>query len=365
MRLTRRGKAVVLVCIAGVALAGIAGARSLNAIVVPGIVVLLAGYLQLRAVPTPQPHRRGPPNGFVDETHTVELRFTEPNGGSIDRPFVATMTEQVTNGLRVEPPSGTIAVGAGPVGYDVTFTDRGEQTIGPLRLLVRDVFGVLETDRVCRRVDSCLVYPERHRIAAAFRRTASGGDSVDVSRKREAFDRLREYTRGDSLRDVHWPTTAKRDRLVVKTFAADTDRDDVTISGGASVGNADELATAVTSVALDVHESGRPVAVSIPNGRVPVEPSGEGLSTLLETLATVGSGAVPDPKADVVIESDADRTTVTVDEHSVRFDDLTVRSASARGRDGRSIHTAIGQLTNRPGPNESSADRRGASEGTA
>lgn len=331
MRLTRRGRTVVAITIGAFALGAAFGARSLNLIVVTGAVALVAGYFQLRSVTVPQVSRDVPPDDFVDETHTVRLRFLDPvDGGQLRRPPVATVRDDLGAGLAAETPGGQLGDGR-PIDYTVRYTARGEHRLGPTTFVVHDVFGLLETRKRRRGSDSCLVYPPRYPIDPWVRSIVSGADSVDASRQRDEFDRLREYDRGDSLRDIHWPTTAKRDELVVKSFAAPTGEGDLTLSGGAASGRADQLAAAVASVALELLDAGLPITVSVPNGTLTAGGSRTDTMALLARLATVGPGAVPDPDADIVIDAGREHTTVRIGDTTRRFEDLKTGSHPITG----------------------------------
>lgn len=300
------------------------GARSLNAIVVPGLVVLAAGYLQLRSIEAPTVVRETPPNGFVGETHAVTLRFRAADGDAIDRPFVARLRDEVTDGLELvgEPPA--TAVGTGAVEYEVEYSGRGRQRFGPLWLSATDVFGLFEAELRCRSRSSCVVYPAYYPIRAWIRRDVFGGEDIGESRQRDEFDRLREYDRGDALRDIHWPTTAKRNELVVKTFAAETERSEITIVGGGVSGSGDRLATAVTSIALDLLDAGVPVEIVLPNGREEIGRDRGRLPAALELLATLRAGPARDVEADVVVDATRTETLVGVDDRQFRFERLTL-----------------------------------------
>lgn len=338
-RLTRRGRAVVAVCVLATIMAWAFGARSLNAVVLPGVIALVAAYLQVRQLETPGVDRRLPPDDFVGATHAVELEFRDPDyvGDPVPDPFLADVSDAVSVGLDGPDEPTRTTVGEAPVTYEVTYTARGERTFGPVTLTAIDVFGLLERELLCLGEDRVTVYPQREPVPGWFRRRLYSDEDVGPSRQRDEFDRLREYARGDALRDVHWPTTAKRDELVVKEFAAESEQRRVRVSGGARGDAADELATAATSVALALLEDGVPVTVSLPNGRAAVHPGPEERRRLLQLLAFTTRGAVPDPDADVVIESDRTGTDVTVEDRTIAFERLVAEAegeaapAEARG----------------------------------
>lgn len=324
IRLTRRGRVLVVICVGAVVLAFLSGARSLNAVVLPGIVALVAAYLQLDGLVAPGVRRDLPPDDFADTAHEVTLRFTDPNqpGADLSETFLADVRDAVDAGLSGPDEPKRTTVGAVPVPYEVTYEARGERTLGPTTLSATDVFGLLERDLLCRGKESVLVYPNRYRVPAWVRQELYHDEALGASRQRDEFDRLREYARGDALRDVHWPTTAKQDELVVKEFAAHTEQRRVAISGGARGGSADDLATAATSIALALLDDGVPVEVTVPNGRVATGPNPEGRRRLLGLLARTPEGAVPDPDADVVIDADHNRTTVRIDDQAISFAEL-------------------------------------------
>lgn len=304
MRLTRRGWGVVGVAAVAFAMGAFFGARALNAVVLPALIALVAGAVQLRALSVPGVERDPPADGFPGETGTVTLRFPT------DDPFTGIVRDGVPEGLTARPPAVETTVGAGPVSYDLEYRARGDHVLGPVRLTARDVLGVVERDLAVASRSHLLVYPAvRDLTATAMRDLHSLFDTTRTD-ERDEFDRLRGYERGDPLRDVHWKSTAKRDDLVVKEFAADSRARAVRVACGATRGGADEMAEAAASVALGLLSAGVPVDLRTPRGEVTGVVGGE--RTVLEHLARVGSGAVPDDDADVVVRATDGGATVRV-----------------------------------------------------
>lgn len=349
--LTRRGRVAGVVGLVAAASALAAAGRALDAIVIPVAIALAAGYVQVSRVDVPAVRHVTPPDGFVGETREVRLEFgpeTAKDGDADGPSFLADVRVRVDEGL--DGPTAPIraSVGTGPVSYAVTYRERGERTLGPVELTVTDVFGLFERELVVDETDAVTVYPRRDPVPTRFRRELYAADAVDVSRQREEFDRLREYTRGDAVRDVHWATTAKRDEIVVKEFAAETARNRVTIAGGTEVGSggersgfgaagrggdsgpersasaaaADELARATVSLALAMLDDGVPVDVRLPGGRVSAAPGGRGRREVLELAARTGPGAVTDDEADVTVVADADGARFRTGDRSESFADL-------------------------------------------
>jgi uncharacterized protein (DUF58 family) len=295
MRLTRRGKAVLVVALSGLALAWLFGARSLNAVVLPAAIALIAAVLQVGTLDAPSVTRDVPPDGFPGDTGTVTLSF------DVDSPFGGTVSDQLSDGLSGDPVVET-TVGATPATYEVTYDRRGAHDVGLVSVTAQDVLGLAETELTVPGQDTVLVYPTVHDVAPWAGRALRALYDVERSQERDEFDRLREYERGDALRDIHWRSSAKRDDLVVKEFAADSMTDAVSLTAGARAGYEDEMAEAAASVAAVLVTAGIPVTLTTPDGRISA--GGSNLTPILEHLAMAGRGEPPTPDADVTVFAD-------------------------------------------------------------
>ena len=348
--LTRRGRLVAGICLVASVAAVTAGGRSLNAVVVPGLVALAAGFVQLRGIDAPGVRRTGLTNGFVGEERTVATEFTgDPPGTDIGRPFLASVRDRLTDGLvalggdgdlrggdtaDVDATTGTTGeattqttVGDAPARYRIRYDERGVHRVGPAQITATDVFGLYYRRFLLTGRDTVTVYPSVRTVPGWFRRRLSGGEGLDASQQREAFDRLREYARGDALRDVHWPTTAKRNELIVKSFAAETDRRRVSIAGetqpAADDDTADALASAIASVGLALLNDGVGVDVRLPHGDITADPGPRGRRTLLKAAARVDAGSLEGrPTADVrLVAADGD-VQIQTPAHTLAFSAL-------------------------------------------
>ncbi|MGH8901964.1 MAG: DUF58 domain-containing protein [Egibacteraceae bacterium] len=104
--------------------------------------------------------------------------------------------------------------------YPIVGSARGRYEIGPLRVHVRDPFGLAEWTRSDTASGQVLVYPPIETLPP----TAISGHhhSSGSTRQRrlfstgDEFHTLREYVEGDDLRQVHWPSTAHRQTLMVR-----------------------------------------------------------------------------------------------------------------------------------------------------
>lgn len=105
--------------------------------------------------------------------------------------------------------------------YEVLCRPRGVYKIGPAIVEVRDVLGLAEAGGVTGTVDRLVVYPAVEDLDGLP--LVRGQDpNLNTSKANfshaggDDFFTMREYQQGDDLRRVHWPTSAKRDQLMIK-----------------------------------------------------------------------------------------------------------------------------------------------------
>ncbi len=108
--------------------------------------------------------------------------------------------------------------------YRLACYKRGYYTVGPLRLRSGYPLGIAWSERDGdQTLPSLLVYPSMFEVSsfpllAAGTMVSSGMESMDRAGGSDDFFGTREYRQGDSLRHIHWPSTARHDRLIVKEF---------------------------------------------------------------------------------------------------------------------------------------------------
>jgi uncharacterized protein (DUF58 family) len=169
-----------------------------------------------------------------------------------------------------------------------------------------------------------LVYPSVEPIAdrAVFAGLVERAGADD----RDAFDRLREYTSGDALRDINWKASAKKPdgEFVVTEFAAQ-DEGGISIVAESEAGYGDEMATAAASVAGYLLDADLLVDVTSPSGEVETGRGEEHRDQVLELLARTRAGRVGGnrgERADVHVFAEEDGTRVRVRETTHRFETL-------------------------------------------
>ncbi len=106
--------------------------------------------------------------------------------------------------------------------WSVDTSRRGEFLVGPSRLEVGDPFGLSRTVLATREPSPVLVVPRVHAVAVdAFMRSADSGDSGERAGS-DSFESLREYVVGDPMKTVHWRSSARMGKLMVKRMVDTT-----------------------------------------------------------------------------------------------------------------------------------------------
>jgi uncharacterized protein (DUF58 family) len=115
--------------------------------------------------------------------------------------------------------------------YVLTSVPRGRYRI-ETAAVVEDAFGLERSERPLAEAGALIVYPRLTELERLFSETgehARDGRRLLLQRP-SGFDlhSVRDYVEGDSLRKVHWRSTARRGQLMVKELE-DSPRDDVAV----------------------------------------------------------------------------------------------------------------------------------------
>lgn len=313
-----------------VVMASTFGARSLAAVVMPLTLAVVAALVTIRRTDRPAMTRTPPTNGFVGESRVVEIDF------ETDTPMAGVVRDELGEGVSAAVGRIQTTVGGEPVRYEITYEERGVHELGPVHLAVTDVLGLATRQFTYPARDSVIGYPRVYDLAGATRSELAMLAGGAIDREREEFDRLREYESGDSLRDVHWKSSAKRpeDDLVVKEFVADDEVGTVTLAVEATRGNADRVAEAAASLAVHFLAMGIAVGIRFPDG-TSLEPDAgaDHRTRLLEHLARVGWGDLPTGEregTDVYVRADDSAVVVRVNGEETTFESLTDATTTAR-----------------------------------
>lgn len=325
MTLTVRGRAVLGVVVGGFLMAALYGPRSLNAVVAPGAVALAAAAIAVRRVPEPAVARAAPEDGFVGERRTVTIAV------ETDRTFTARVVDHLPDGLSGDGNDLTTTVDGDPIEYELRYDRRGDYELGPIEVTARDVLGLAERQFTFDDPGAVLVYPQVRDLGPRARRELYALPEYRMVSMRGEFDSLREYERGDALRDIDWKSSAKRTDgdLVVKEYADEDDLGAIRIAAEAEGGpkSADAVAQAAASIADLLLEANLTVGVSTTDGVVEPGTGKYQRTRILELLARSDAGHIPREErqqADVYVEgSTTGAVSVHIEGQHVPFEALT------------------------------------------
>lgn len=144
--------------------------------------------------------------------------------------------------------------------YQLTRVPRGRYAFDAVRLTIEDPFALARAGLVQGEPQALVVYP---RLVPLDRLFSEGGAHAQEGRRMllqrpTGFElhSVRDYAHGDSLRKVHWRSTARRGHLMVKELE-DAPRDEVVVllDGDASAvaGESFEVAVRAAGSILEAH----------------------------------------------------------------------------------------------------------------
>lgn len=207
-------------------------------------------------------------------------------------PSLAEVPRFVVPGLR---PGRTVSLP-----YEIRGSVRGRYRVGPVALRVRDPFGLAERVRTYTQTADVLVYPRIEALSAGplrgLHRGSGSSDRRRVYAAGDEFYTMREYVQGDDLRQVHWPSTAHRQTLMVRQQempwqAQATVFCDTRARAHSGVGEQSTLEKSVSAAASVLwHLSGRGYALRFGTDQQAALPPAESFGVLIERLAELRAG---------------------------------------------------------------------------
>ena len=142
-----------------------------------------------------------------------------------------------------------------------TCKQRGVFNLGPLTILMSDPIGVFTIEQTCSQIEEVVIYPQLAKLPAnILPQTRSVGDQRKLHQPLPAETinafTTRPYIPGDPLRRLHWPRTARENKLYVKIFEPESsgniwlipDYDAAAHCGQGSESSSEVLATLMASL---------------------------------------------------------------------------------------------------------------------
>jgi len=229
--MTARGRAVLGLGIVCWIAAVVFGSRSLFP-VAAGLVFVVPLALMWVRITLRQPHvrRRWPNENLLERCDvTVDLVLEREPGV----PLAAVVAHERAGKLaeqEVELRSRGRGRHAGS--YRLHDVPRGRHGFAPVRLSITDPFGLAEAELSLDERQALVVYPRLTELDRLFFDGGAGPEHGRrlLLRRPVGFElhSVREYQQGESLRRVHWPSTARRGALMVKELE-DSPRDEVAV----------------------------------------------------------------------------------------------------------------------------------------
>jgi uncharacterized protein (DUF58 family) len=183
------------------------------------LVLVCALYVHLTRLDLEIDRRVHPSRVYAGNTSRVEIR-------------VQNLRRQATPLLRLrDPVSGTDGAdllvppldrhAAAAATYRLPTDRRGVHKVGPLEVVVSDSFGLVRSSTVAAGLVEVTVFPRIDEIepvpfTVGHDPLAGSLQPHALGRAGDDFYALRPYVVGDDLRQIHWPSTARHDELLVR-----------------------------------------------------------------------------------------------------------------------------------------------------
>jgi uncharacterized protein (DUF58 family) len=164
---------------------------------------------------------QAPPSLGVRSKVSVELSNFSP------RAVFARVTDETSRALRREPP--VLQLAAAPAGtasaeYEILPAQRGDLPIGKLfvryqsALRLAERWAVAETSATVRVLPNLEQAKQQTLYLIRTRQVAMERRRRRLRGLGREFESLREYRAGDEFRNISWPSTARRSKLITRVF---------------------------------------------------------------------------------------------------------------------------------------------------
>ncbi len=160
--------------------------------------------------------------GWAQVGDHLEERFILTNQGAAPALWVEFLDQSTLPGHDVNRATGVDGRTQVEWHASSVCTRRGLYTLGPTLLRCSDPFGLFKVELTNPAQRTVMVMPPV--VALPGIQIAAGGQSGDGKPRHNAPERtvsasgVREFAPGDSLRWIHWPTTARRQQYFVRQF---------------------------------------------------------------------------------------------------------------------------------------------------
>ncbi|HVT96757.1 MAG TPA: DUF58 domain-containing protein [Acidobacteriaceae bacterium] len=143
----------------------------------------------------------------------------------------AQIADDLHPALAQTPPSGAFQVfprDPARITFTITPNRRGDFALRPIWLRWRARLGLAERRALCDPAQKVRVYPTMERSADDTALYLLRIRQIELQRRRlrltgtgREFDHLRDYRAGDEMRNISWPATARRAKVVTREFTTE------------------------------------------------------------------------------------------------------------------------------------------------
>lgn len=220
LRFTREGRIIVILSV-GVGFAAINTGNNLLYLLLGWLLsfIIASGILSEMTLKKLTVARRPPPRVFAGEPFLMEVMI---ENGKPHRASFSIEVEDLVGTTPLDKRCYFLKIPAGKsqrTSYRHTFIKRGRYTLTGYRLGTKFPFALFRKSRDVDAPLEVLVYPARVAVPRPSPRTTSKGEATAnrLGRRGEFFG-LRERRAGDDRRDVHWRSSARTGRLLVREY---------------------------------------------------------------------------------------------------------------------------------------------------
>jgi uncharacterized protein (DUF58 family) len=217
---TREGRIIIVLSV-GVGFAAINTGNNLLYLLLGWLLsfIIASGILSELTLKHLVVERRPPPRVFAGEPFLMEvvIRNAKPTRASfsieVEDLIGTTPLDKRCYFLKIP------AAKSQRTSYRHTFARRGLYTLSGYRIATKFPFALFRKSRDVAAPIDLLVYPARVRVPRPAPRTVARGETMaHRTGRRGEFFGLREHRSGDDRRDVHWRSSARTGRLLVREY---------------------------------------------------------------------------------------------------------------------------------------------------
>jgi uncharacterized protein (DUF58 family) len=217
---TREGRLIVILSV-GVGFAAINTGNNLLYLLLGWLLsfIIASGLLSEMTLKRLTVERRPPPRVFAGEPFLMEVVIRN------DKPKRASYSIEVEDLVGTTPLDKRCyflkipAAKSQRTSYRHTFVKRGLYTLTGYRVATKFPFALFRKSRDVDAALEVLVYPARVLVPRPAPRTEARGEATaNRTGRRGEFFGLREHRAGDDRRDVHWRSSARSGRLLVREY---------------------------------------------------------------------------------------------------------------------------------------------------